>query len=668
MRAFIVRPFNVKQGVDFEAVHRELIEPALQRAGIQGATTQEIARAGNIREDMFRLLATADLVIADITIHNANVFYELGVRHALQAKWTYLIRASVHDVPFDLLTDRYLQYDKDNPGASLSKLAEGLAATLDSDAADSPVYSLLRLNPDLIPRNFARLLEPPDDFREEVNRACREGRVGDLSLLAEDAKRLGWAREGLRDVGDAQFRLGAFESAQVTWEDVREYQRGDVEANTRLATIYQKLNKHTEAEEAVDRVLNDGDVTGPQRVELLSLRGSNYKTQWIQEWERLDSQDARGASALGSPLLERAYDAYLGGFAEDRNHFYSGLNALALTTIRLELSARMPDVWIAAHDTEDDAAAAREKLLVKRNDLLVGVRLALESARAAARFRTRPDPWVDVSDADLALLMPNATPAQIAARYRGALADAQGLNYTAILRQLHLYKKLGVVPKLAEAGIEVVSERAQATRGRTAALMAAPSRVLLFTGHRVDAPGRAKPRFPPASEAKARDMIARAVDQEVALAGGGPVIGLAGGASGGDILFHEVCAERGIKTEVFVVGSRDAFVVESVADGGPNWVRRFDKILETAPSRYLGNSQLALNQPRWLRPAKDYSIWARNNRWILHNALVFGARKVTLVALWNCERGDGPGGTKHMIESAEERGATVVKLDARELV
>jgi hypothetical protein len=58
----------------------------LKKLGFEGRTTQGIAKAGNIREDMFRLLVTADLVIADISIHNANVFYELGIRHALRAE------------------------------------------------------------------------------------------------------------------------------------------------------------------------------------------------------------------------------------------------------------------------------------------------------------------------------------------------------------------------------------------------------------------------------------------------------------------------------------------------------------------------------------------------------------------------------------------------------
>ena len=77
LRAFIVRPFgtkNDKQGrpIDFDRVERELIAPALTALDIEGRTTGEIAAAGNIREDMFRMLIASDVAIADISIHNAN--------------------------------------------------------------------------------------------------------------------------------------------------------------------------------------------------------------------------------------------------------------------------------------------------------------------------------------------------------------------------------------------------------------------------------------------------------------------------------------------------------------------------------------------------------------------------------------------------------------------
>ena len=70
---------------------------------------------------MFQLLLLSDVVIADISIENPNAYYELGVRHALREKRTFLIRARgmANEVPFDIKTDRYLAYDPAAPDDSL---------------------------------------------------------------------------------------------------------------------------------------------------------------------------------------------------------------------------------------------------------------------------------------------------------------------------------------------------------------------------------------------------------------------------------------------------------------------------------------------------------------------------------------------------------------------
>src|SRR5262249_12336595 len=125
MRAFVIRAFGQQAGVDFERVHTELIEPALHQAGVDGGgTTGEIVEAGNIREDMFLELYRADIVVADVSVHNANVFYELGIRHAARPRSTVLINARIDQVPFDLRTDRYLRYDPKSPGAALDELVQ----------------------------------------------------------------------------------------------------------------------------------------------------------------------------------------------------------------------------------------------------------------------------------------------------------------------------------------------------------------------------------------------------------------------------------------------------------------------------------------------------------------------------------------------------------------
>ena len=178
MKAFIVRPFGTKGGINFDDVQKDLIAPALASLDIQGGTTEPFMQAGNIRADMFQQLLVADLVVADISIHNANVFYELGIRHALQPKRTFLLRAKSlkdlkdrgpeDDVPFDLKTDRYLEYDSTKPAALLEMLTSALQQTIANENRDSPVFQML---PDLAEQDRSRFLPVPQTFRDDVELA-----------------------------------------------------------------------------------------------------------------------------------------------------------------------------------------------------------------------------------------------------------------------------------------------------------------------------------------------------------------------------------------------------------------------------------------------------------------------------------------------------------------
>jgi hypothetical protein len=192
----------------------------------------------------------------------------------------------------------------------------------------------------------------------------------------------------------------------------------------------------------------------------------------------------------------------------------------------------------------------------------------------------------------------------------------------------------------------------------------APARTLLFTGHMVDAPGRKEPRFPPtaAAEAGARRMIADAVARE-RRATSGPIAGVAGGACGGDILFHEICADLGIESHLYLALPPEPFLEASVKHGGDGWVSRFTRLLDRLPHRVLAETE---ELPSWVDP-RGYSIWQRNNLWTLFNALSLDAESLTLIALWDGGRADGPGGTDDLVRQVRERGFAVDRLPAEEL-
>ena len=89
-RVFVVMPFGLKQDhdgswIDFDAVFDDLFNSALQ-AEFHVHRADKDSRTGDILEDMFKDILLADLVLVDVSIDNPNVWYELGVRHALQAR------------------------------------------------------------------------------------------------------------------------------------------------------------------------------------------------------------------------------------------------------------------------------------------------------------------------------------------------------------------------------------------------------------------------------------------------------------------------------------------------------------------------------------------------------------------------------------------------------
>jgi hypothetical protein len=665
MNVFIVRPFGTKNGIDFDRVEKELIRPAMGQAGLTGGTTGEFIQQGNIRTDMFEQLLIADLVIADISIHNANVFYELGIRHAFRDKRTFLLKAKgdkskeneskESDVPFDLKTDRYLSYDSNDPAASVTSFADALNATLDSQKADSPVYQLL---PELEPSDPNKLLVVPLDFREEIERAEAANNCGDLQLLAAEMDGFVWRVAGLRLVGHAQFRLKDWPGAKITWQAVRDYGDMDVEANTLLATIFQRLGDLLSSDQAVERALQNKEIFARDRAEVRALMARNAKTQWHQSWATAADVETAQKSALVSPYLEKSFDLYREGFIEDRNHFYSGLNALAMVTMLTELAQAQSTIWEDSFDSKEDAAQKLQKLKELRGDLGAGVRLAIESKQVALQRTNRSDVWVEISTADL-ICLTSSRPNRVGRAYRKALADASEQARDAVRRQLLLYQRLGILNENIQAGVDNIAPVAQSVRTQVA-----PAHVLLFTGHRIDSPDRKAPRFPAAKEQHARAMIFEAVRTEKAKAKGA-VFGIAGGACGGDILFHEICEALEIPSQMYLVLPKNDYIRVSVADGGPDWVERFNRLYDKTKPKILSDSD---RLPRWLRTKKDYNIWQRSNLWMLHNALFISQDHLSLIALWNGATGDGPGGTEDMVERAKDRGATFIHLDARKLL
>lgn len=667
MRAFIVRPFGTKNGIDFERIDAELIQPALLLAKIAGATTGEILAQGNIRSDMFQRLVASDLVIADMTLNNPNVFYELGIRHGLRQRATILLRGRsdevLPDVPFDLKTDRYLEYAIADPKLKVAQLAAVIAATASSNAIDSPVYQLL---PALCGHAIDELLRVPQSFLDDVMLAKKENRRGDLQLYAEDICDEIWESQGLREIGRALRGLRAYESAHIVWARVQRIVPGDLEADMQQATILQRLGELDAADITVERALLHPGASYSDKAELCALQGSNLKLHWCDDWCAL-AADRRQLGALRSPFLERMSAAYKRGLLWDPAHYYSAINALAAVAIHTMLAGANEKQFRNCFETPAQADSALAKLQSDREALRLAVITALQSARQ----RGDHSRWTLLTDADLALLSA-APPGVVQCRYDNALANADRFDVDALDRQFALYESLGLFADAVTAAREALADARQRIK-----ISREPERAIVFTGHRLDAPGRKSPRFP-ADENSITKAKALIRDSLVRVIGPTPLDRIqtyAAAANGGDILFLETCRELGIAATILLAVPRDDFVPLSVAHPSGNWVARFDALLKYFPARVLADE---LKPAPWLfTPAADAIAgaqqarqrgWARNGRWILHQGLAHGADRMSLIAFWNGQQGDGPGGTADLVAMTKARGAEVETIDTAALL
>lgn len=187
-----------------------------------------------------------------------------------------------------------------------------------------------------------------------------------------------------------------------------------------------------------------------------------------------------------------------------------------------------------------------------------------------------------------------------------------------------------------------------------------PRQVLLFSGHLVDAPDRAVPHFPAAKE----PVAARRIAELLARLDAGPRdLGLTQGAAGGDLLFAEACVERGVPVQLLLPLPEAQFIERSLlpSEAGERWRARY-----VALKPRLGRAPRTADEVLGPLPPGD-DAFERGNRWLLDTALAHGPQRLQFIALWDGAGGDGPGGTRHMVESVRRARGHVHWIDTRTL-
>ena len=127
--AFVVMPFSETWSND---IFNDLIKPGVESAGLECIRGDMILRMGDLAQNVFRALLRSGVVIADVSALNANVFYELGLAHAI-GKDVFILKQATAKVPADFGGAHYHEYD---PHA-LAPSKAWLTAELSTWATDS---------------------------------------------------------------------------------------------------------------------------------------------------------------------------------------------------------------------------------------------------------------------------------------------------------------------------------------------------------------------------------------------------------------------------------------------------------------------------------------------------------------------------------------------------
>lgn len=439
---FVLMPFGKKKDaagkeIDFNAVYKDLIRPAIIAADMEPLRADEEVKTGIIHRPMFERLILCDYAIADLTTANANVFYELGVRHGVRPGHTVTIFGEGTNLPFDVTYLRCVPYAISETGVPLNPkpVQEGITKMLKAardQASDSPVFDLVK---DLSPGQVGH--ESTDVMRERLSKqsVAFQDRVQQEQQLADKltaARQLPKAQAipAIRAVEDSlgplldapvsavidlmlSYRAAGATDQMVRIEPLMSVAlRRTVMVREQFAFALNREKRSAEAEKVLTELIQSN---GPSS-ESYGLLGRIYKDRWQVAFEADKRIEARGH-------LTRALDAYTKGFEADMRDAYPGINTVTLMemgdqvdprqagllpvvryAVERRMSARTPDYWdwatvvelevLAANPTKAIDALGQALTLVREHWEPRTTARNLGLIRKARTLRNTPSGWV----------------------------------------------------------------------------------------------------------------------------------------------------------------------------------------------------------------------------------------------------------------------------------
>jgi tetratricopeptide (TPR) repeat protein len=590
---FMVMPFGTKPTgaepgkgpaqIDFNALWDKALRPMIEN-DLGYLPVRADQDAGSlIIQAMIERLAISDLVIADMTIPNANVYYEVGVRHAAKRSGCVLIAADWSKPLFDVAQMRRLTYPMpegvvtdDSSSVIRQTLKDGIRQVMDFD---SPVYQAIPKFPGPID------ISTVQSFRDVAERLARiQSEVSVARALPPGA-----AKDVVKDIAD---KYGADATAVPSialdivmllrdtrqWPAAQSFIDGLPQAIREMpivreqrALVLSKSGKHLEAIAELEALI----VLAGDTSERSGLIGGRYKALY----------EATADPQSKSLYLNKAIASYRRGMMLDLNDYFPSCN--------------LPRLYRERKQKGDEANA------------MIAAQLASAACRRSIE-RNPADPWAlptllgsafDCGDVDTAKdLLDKAEQAAMAPfQIEAAIPDLR--------RALSLLTDSGKASGLASI------------LGEFQRLLDHNGTITALAGRRIDAEGARDHRFPRENE----DVVAqRILNMLVGTASTGVV---SSAACGADILALESAGELNLSRRVVLPFSRDRFRATSVVDRGEDWGTRFDAILKELDKDDLVELNLEGNEDE---------AYAATNARILDEAGKLAADQRILAAIvWN---------------------------------
>lgn len=371
-QCFVIMPFGKKTDskgriIDFKIVYDQLIRPAIVKAGLLPIIAYEEQAGGIIHKPMYERIMFCEFSVTDMTTFNANVFYELGMRHAIRPFTTVVIcEEGMGQLPFDVALIRTVMYkyrvDENNEVGieNVDEKIEALASFLSSNNVtdpipDSPInqtidgfpfpdLEALRKRSEVFKQVAAQSQALIEEIQENVSEwsklSIREkyalfnnkkAEADECSIAKQKCfDKIKAIEKGLGVIQAEEFNivsalLFAYRSISANKETIslikqmpRKQFENNIVLHHQLAHAYNQEKEYDKAE----AVLLDAERKMGKHPETNGLLGSIYKKQ-AKAISADNKRTERG-------LLKKAINAYQEGYDANPADYYPGINLLNL--------------------------------------------------------------------------------------------------------------------------------------------------------------------------------------------------------------------------------------------------------------------------------------------------------------------------------------------------